>query len=254
MRAVLLPSPGTPGEGLGVRAVLLPSPGTPGEGLGVRARGRSRQPQVPEYRERGVARPHPQPLSRSTGRGEKYALTPNPSPGVPGEGSRHALTPNPSPGVLGEGRNTPSPPTPPGVPGEGRDTPSPPAPLPEYRERGERQPSPDPSPGVAGEGSTISVLGNPPVPQEVPPWNTRSALVRSNYLNTKPLICDLEELAPEAELVLDVPSRLADLLAAGTARRRPDPRRSSISGAGAYSHRARHRHRLARSGAERDAV
>ncbi len=36
-----------------------------------------------------------------------------------------------------------------------------------------------------------------------------------NYLNTKPLICDLEELAPEVELVLDVPSRLADLLAAG---------------------------------------
>jgi chorismate dehydratase len=36
-----------------------------------------------------------------------------------------------------------------------------------------------------------------------------------NYLNTKPLICDLEGLAPEVELVLDVPSRLADLLAAG---------------------------------------
>lgn len=36
-----------------------------------------------------------------------------------------------------------------------------------------------------------------------------------NYLNTKPLICDLDELAPEAELVLDVPSRLADRLAAG---------------------------------------
>src|SRR3954471_20402277 len=36
-----------------------------------------------------------------------------------------------------------------------------------------------------------------------------------NYLNTKPLICDLEELAPSAELVLEVPSRLADLLAAG---------------------------------------
>jgi chorismate dehydratase len=36
-----------------------------------------------------------------------------------------------------------------------------------------------------------------------------------NYLNTKPLICDLEALAPEAELVLEVPSRLADLLAAG---------------------------------------
>src|SRR5437660_5395886 len=36
-----------------------------------------------------------------------------------------------------------------------------------------------------------------------------------NYLNTKPLICDLDELAPEVELVLEVPSRLADLLAAG---------------------------------------
>jgi chorismate dehydratase len=36
-----------------------------------------------------------------------------------------------------------------------------------------------------------------------------------NYLNTKPLICDLEQLAPHAELILDVPSRLADLLAEG---------------------------------------
>jgi chorismate dehydratase len=36
-----------------------------------------------------------------------------------------------------------------------------------------------------------------------------------NYLNTKPLIHDLEALAPGAELLLDVPSRLADLLAAG---------------------------------------
>src|SRR5215472_3736572 len=36
-----------------------------------------------------------------------------------------------------------------------------------------------------------------------------------NYLNTKPLIHDLEGLAPESELVLDVPSRLADRLAAG---------------------------------------
>src|SRR5436853_6430066 len=36
-----------------------------------------------------------------------------------------------------------------------------------------------------------------------------------NYLNTKPLICDLEALAPQAELVLDVPSKLADDLAAG---------------------------------------
>jgi chorismate dehydratase len=36
-----------------------------------------------------------------------------------------------------------------------------------------------------------------------------------NYLNTKPLICDLDSLAPEAELILDVPSRLADRLASG---------------------------------------
>jgi chorismate dehydratase len=36
-----------------------------------------------------------------------------------------------------------------------------------------------------------------------------------NYLNTKPLICDLEQLAPDAQLVLEVPSRLADLLAEG---------------------------------------
>jgi chorismate dehydratase len=36
-----------------------------------------------------------------------------------------------------------------------------------------------------------------------------------NYLNTKPLICDLDILAPDSELILDVPSRLADLLAAG---------------------------------------
>lgn len=36
-----------------------------------------------------------------------------------------------------------------------------------------------------------------------------------NYLNTKPLICDLSRLAPDAELVLDVPSRLAERLAAG---------------------------------------
>lgn len=36
-----------------------------------------------------------------------------------------------------------------------------------------------------------------------------------NYLNTKPLIFGLEELAPEAELILDLPSRLADRLAVG---------------------------------------
>jgi len=36
-----------------------------------------------------------------------------------------------------------------------------------------------------------------------------------SYLNTKPLIYDLEELAPEAELILEPPSRLADELAEG---------------------------------------
>jgi chorismate dehydratase len=36
-----------------------------------------------------------------------------------------------------------------------------------------------------------------------------------NYLNTKPLIYDLEQIAPGVDLLLDVPSRLADLLAEG---------------------------------------
>ena len=36
-----------------------------------------------------------------------------------------------------------------------------------------------------------------------------------NYLNTKPLVYRLERLAPEAELVFDFPSRLADGLASG---------------------------------------
>jgi chorismate dehydratase len=37
-----------------------------------------------------------------------------------------------------------------------------------------------------------------------------------NYLNTKPLIHEFERLAPQARLVLDLPSRLADQLAAGS--------------------------------------
>src|SRR5262245_46594100 len=44
------------------------------------------------------------------------------------------------------------------------------------------------------------------------------ALVRVGaveYLNTKPLICDLESLASNIELVLEIPSRLADMLADG---------------------------------------
>ena len=74
-----------------------------------------------------------------------------------------------------------------------------------------------------------------------------------NYLNTKPLICDLDLLAPDAELILDVPSRLADLLAAGELDVALIPS-SNTSGPARYSHRAEHRHRLARPGAERDAV
>lgn len=35
------------------------------------------------------------------------------------------------------------------------------------------------------------------------------------YLNARPLVCDLPELAPDADLVLDVPSALADALAVG---------------------------------------
>jgi chorismate dehydratase len=47
----------------------------------------------------------------------------------------------------------------------------------------------------------------------------RSARIRVgavSYLNTKPLIWQLEQLAPQVLLVLDYPSRLADRLAAGT--------------------------------------
>lgn len=36
-----------------------------------------------------------------------------------------------------------------------------------------------------------------------------------NYLNTKPLICDLTEFAPDAKLLLEPPSVLADMLARG---------------------------------------
>src|SRR5262245_47037375 len=36
-----------------------------------------------------------------------------------------------------------------------------------------------------------------------------------NYLNSKPLVHGLAELAPEAKILFDLPSRLADSLAAG---------------------------------------
>ena len=38
-----------------------------------------------------------------------------------------------------------------------------------------------------------------------------------NYLNTKPLIFELEQLTPTTELILDYPSRLAERLKAGGA-------------------------------------
>jgi chorismate dehydratase len=47
------------------------------------------------------------------------------------------------------------------------------------------------------------------------PTKSKIRIGAVNYLNTKPLVYQLERLAPQAELVLDLPSRLADGLAAG---------------------------------------
>lgn len=47
------------------------------------------------------------------------------------------------------------------------------------------------------------------------PLRPRVRIGAVSYLNSKPLIEGLPELAPEAELILDYPSRLADELAAG---------------------------------------
>src|SRR5262249_38702394 len=51
------------------------------------------------------------------------------------------------------------------------------------------------------------------LPEDMPSMETRIRIGAVNYLNTKPLIYDLDRLAPSAELILDFPSRLADLLA-----------------------------------------
>jgi chorismate dehydratase len=48
-----------------------------------------------------------------------------------------------------------------------------------------------------------------------PPYARRVRVGAVNYLNSKPLIYGLDRIAPQAELVLDLPSRLADGLAAG---------------------------------------
>ena len=112
----MLLSPGTPGEGSGVRVVgpaALPV-------LWVRRRGKAACPT------RGATCPHPRPLSRSTGRGEQYALTPDPSPGVPGERRRTGSLACPEGLVDRQGC----------LSYEGSNMPSPPTRLPEYRERG----------------------------------------------------------------------------------------------------------------------
>ena len=62
VRAVFPPLSRYSGRGLGGEGFLLPSPGTPGEGSG-------REGSTSPHRVRGATCPHPQPLSRSTGRG-----------------------------------------------------------------------------------------------------------------------------------------------------------------------------------------
>lgn len=42
---------------------------------------------------------------------------------------------------------------------------------------------------------------------------TRVRIGAVSYLNTKPLVCGLEQLAPQADVLFDLPSRLADQLA-----------------------------------------
>src|SRR5262249_61491481 len=56
------------------------------------------------------------------------------------------------------------------------------------------------------------------MPQTRPEGFVVTATIRVgavNYLNTKPLVHELEAIAPNVDLVLDVPSRLADDLRAG---------------------------------------
>ncbi len=116
----LLPSPGTPGEGLGVRAegFLLPSPGTPGERSGVRAEGQATT-MIIENPSHG---PHPQPLSRSTGRGEQDGPHPQPLSRSTGRGEQDGPHPQP-PGREGQDNPLTSNPSPPGG-GGGKDSPS----------------------------------------------------------------------------------------------------------------------------------
>ncbi len=74
-----------------------------------------------------------------------------------------------------------------------------------------------------------------------------------NYLNTKPLIYELERLAPQAELVLDYPSRLADDLAGGRLDVALIPSIEFFQDPALHD-RLRRLHRLPRAGAQREAV
>ena len=74
-----------------------------------------------------------------------------------------------------------------------------------------------------------------------------------NYLNTKPLVYRLDRLAPQAELIFDLPSRLADGLAAGRLDVALIPSIEFFQRSG-LSDRFRRLHRLPRAGAEREAV
>src|SRR5688572_19789820 len=51
--------------------------------------------------------------------------------------------------------------------------------------------------------------------RQISPHPARIRVGAVGYLNSKPLIEGLTELAPQTDLILDVPSRLADDLAAG---------------------------------------
>ena len=51
--------------------------------------------------------------------------------------------------------------------------------------------------------------------------NGRLRIGAVSYLNTKPLVYDLERLAPHAEIIYDVPSRLAAGLEDGQLHARP---------------------------------
>ena len=61
----------------------------------------------------------------------------------------------------------------------------------------------------------MSICREPAVPEKTnPPGQATVRIGAVTYLNSKPLIWCLGRRAPEAEIILDLPSRLADGLAA----------------------------------------